>query len=74
MKKTSMVELNYIYDITTDEYRPVTQQDVDSWRDQLSAFGELMVGLKALREHALEVARGKTEYKYIDEYLKTEAG
>lgn len=71
-KKTSLVELNYIYDISTDEYRPITQADIDSYINQINAFSELMVGLKALREHALAVGRGKADAKWIDDYLKLE--
>lgn len=70
--KTSLVELNHIYDISTDKFRPVTQADVDSWINQINAFSELMIGLKALREHALAVGRGIVDAKWIDGYLKLE--
>ncbi len=48
-----------VYDIQTDETRPVTQVDVDQLSDARAALGMLRLGMRALLEVTLEVQQGK---------------
>ena len=48
-----------VYDIRTDETRPVTQVDVDELASARAALGMLRMGLRALLEVTLEVQQGK---------------
>jgi len=56
-----MSEHPTIYDISTDEHRPITQEDVDSLLSIKAAFVSLYESLPSLRQYLLLVAQGKAQ-------------
>lgn len=53
-KADAVSEVVKIYDITIDEFRPVTQKDVDGLLDMREKFGRLMQAFRAIERDFAE--------------------
>lgn len=47
-----------MYDVTIDEFREVTQADIDAFQTGIAAFGMLRLGMIALLKVTIDVAQG----------------
>lgn len=61
-----------IYDVASDEFRPITLEDVNMLERGVQAFGAVMTALPVLREHALAMGQGKIHIQSLADGITKE--